>query len=221
MKKNLKQLVIVLILAIMIFPASVRAEGNNCFGDDLKGADQEAFSTLIDEIQCIKEAHPEFNDERILEIIDQNHTKFERGISDIWNSLTDSEKKLCIRYPFAALKVNTAKNIATSKTESKFGMNGLGDRSDAFRHGIWNAEMTILIGKEKAELFATAHEDKDVTGNESDGYPKAAHRDMDLHNNAVGREIGEDNNKATEEEMADIIYNEVMSPETQFVWLHE
>ena len=41
------------------------------------------------------------------------------------------------------------------------------------------------------------------------------------HNNAVGREIGEDNNKATEEEMADIIYNEVMSPETQFVWLHE
>jgi hypothetical protein len=115
----------------------------------LKGADQEAFSTLIDEIQCIKEAHPEFNDERILEIIDQNHTKFERGISDIWNSLTDSEKKLCIRYPFAALKVNTAKNIATSKTESKFGMNGLGDRSDAFRHGIWNAEMTILIGKEK------------------------------------------------------------------------
>ena len=154
MKKNLKQLVMVLILAIMIFPASVRAEGNNCFGDDLKGADQEAFSTLIDEIQCIKEAHPEFNDERILEIIDQNHTKFERGISDIWNSLTDSEKKLCIRYPFAALKVNTAKNIATSKTESKFGMNGLGDRSDAFRHGIWNAEMTILIGKEKAELFA-------------------------------------------------------------------
>lgn len=149
MKKNLKQLVMVLILAIMIFPASVRAEGNNCFGDDLKGADQEAFSTLIDEIQCIKEAHPEFNDERILEIIDQNHTKFERGISDIWNSLTDSEKKLCIRYPFAALKVNTAKNIATSKTESKFGMNGLGDRSDAFRHGIWNAEMTILIGKEK------------------------------------------------------------------------
>ena len=171
----------------------------------MKGADQEAFSTLIDEIQCIKEAHPEFNDERILEIIDQNHTKFERGISDIWNSLTDSEKKLCIRYPFAALKVNTAKNIATSKTESKFGMNGLGDRSDAFRHGIWNAEMTILIGKEKAELFATAHEDKDVTGNESDGYPKAAHRDMDLHNNAVGREIGEDNNKATEEEMADTV----------------
>ena len=42
--------------------------------------------------------------------------------------------------------------------------------------------------KERAELFATAHEDKDVTGTESDGYPKTAHRDMDLHNNEVGRE---------------------------------
>lgn len=51
--------------------------------------------------------------------------------------------------------------------------------------------MTVLIGKERAELFATAHEDKDVTGTESDGYPKTAHRDMDLHNNEVGREIGE------------------------------
>lgn len=86
-----------------------------------------------------------------------------RGIIDIWNALTDSEKTLCIRYPFDALKVNTARNIATEQTERKFGCNGLGDRSDAFRHGIWNAEMTVLIGSEKAELFATAHEDKDVT----------------------------------------------------------
>ena len=39
--------------------------------------------------------------------------------------------------------------------------------------------MTVLIGKERAELFATAHEDKDVTGTESDGYPKTAHKDMD------------------------------------------
>ena len=52
MKKNLKQLVMVLILAIMIFPASVRAEGNNCFGDDLKGADQERkYEELVEEIK--------------------------------------------------------------------------------------------------------------------------------------------------------------------------
>lgn len=28
-----------------------------------------------------------------------------------------------------------------------------------FRHGIWNAEMSILLGSKKAELFATAHEE--------------------------------------------------------------
>ncbi len=78
-----------------------------------------------------------------------------------------------------------------------------------------------MIGKKKAELFATAHEDKDVTGNESDGYPKTAHRDMDLHNNEVGRSIGERNSGATEGEMADVIYQEVYSETTQFIWLHE
>ena len=81
--------------------------------------------------------------------------------------------------------------------------------------------MTVLIGSEKAELFATAHEDKDVTGNESDGYPKTAHRDMDLHNNEVGRSIGEKNKAASESEMADIIYQEIYSETTLFIWLHE
>lgn len=130
-------------------------------------------------------------------------------------------KEICIRYPFDALKVNTAKNIATSQTKAKFGTNGLGDRSDAFRHRIWNAEMTALIGREKAELFATAHEDKHVTGNESDGFPKTAHRDMDLHNNEIGRIIGEKNGDASEDEMAEITYQEVYSTITQFIWLHE
>lgn len=184
------------------------------------------FEEMIGEIQNIKFEHPEYTEEDILRIMNERHlTEHEtveiKGISDIWNMLTDSEKRLCIRYPFDALKVNTARNIATEQTERKFGYSGLGDQSDAFRHGIWNAEMTILIGKEKAELFATAHEDKDVTGNESDGYPKTAHRDMDLHNNEIGREIGEKNKEATEDEMADIIYQDIYSETTSFIWLHE
>lgn len=120
-----------------------------------------------------------------------------------------------------ALKVNQAKNIATSQTENKFGYNGLGDRSDAFRHGIWNAEMTVLIGKERAELFATAHEDKDISGNEMDGYPKTAHKEMDLHNNEIGRNIGEINKNVSEGERADIIYQNINSETTEFIWLHE
>lgn len=205
----------------MFFPVSVFANENNYVGCDLIGVEESKFENLIEEIQNIETTHPEYTDEMIKNVLDERHQRSGKGIIDIWNVLTDSEKKLCIRYPFDALKVNKAKNIATSQTEAKFGTNGLGNRSDAFRHGIWNAEMTVLIGKERAELFATAHEDKDVTGTESDGYPKTAHRDMDLHNNEVGREIGEKNKEASESEMADIIYQEIYSATTSFIWLHE
>ena len=206
---------------VLIFQISVLASENNYSGNDLNGVEQSEFENLIVEILNIKAAHPEYADEIILEILDEQHQGTRRGLVDIWNVLTDSEKKLCIRYPFDALKVNTAKNIATSQTEIKFGYNGLGDRSDAFRHGIWNAEMTILIGKDKAEMFATAHEDKNVTGNESDGYSKSAHKEMDLHNNEVGRNIGESNVDASEDEMADIIYETIYSENCQFIWLHD
>ena len=143
------------------------------------------------------------------------------GIIDIWNSLTDSEKKLVIRYPFDALKVNQAKNIATTQTETKFGVNGLGNKSDAFRHGIWNAEMTYLIGETKAELFATAHEDKDVSGTESDGFLKTEHKNMDLHNNEVGRILAMQNPGLTEDALANLIYSEVNKENSSFIWLHE
>lgn len=225
MKKILKCLALILALTALS-PISVLASENNPISNDLQGADDDQFEELIKEITNIKYTHPEYQEEEILSVMNQQHSQLgqgenARGLTDIWNALTESEKKLCIRYPFAALKVNTAKNIAISQTEEKFGINGLGDKSDAFRHGLWNAEMTVLIGKDKAELFATAHEDKDVTGNESDGYPKTAHRDMDLHNNEVGRAIGEQNKDVSEDEMANIIYQDIFSGTTQFVWLHE
>lgn len=174
---------------------------------------QSAFEEMINEIETIKSENPGLSEDEILKLMDNRYPSSleERGIIDIWNGFTDSEKTLCIRYPIDALIVNTARNIATEQTERKFSYSGLDDWSDAFRHGIWNAEMTILIGREKAELFATAHEDKDVTGNELDGYPKTAHRDKDLHNNEVGRTIGEMNSGSSEDEMADIIYQDICS----------
>ena len=213
-----------MLIVATISPITVQASTIQQSKENLLSMQSTEFENLISEILNIKEEHPEYTEKMILQIMNERHPQIKdssRGIIDIWNALTDSEKKLCIRYPFDALKVNTARNIATEQTDRKFGFSGLGDRSDAFRHGIWNAEMTVLIGKEKAELFATAHEDKDVTGNESDGYPKTAHRDMDLHNNEVGRAIGEQNKDVSEDEMADIIYQDIFSETTQFVWLHE
>lgn len=181
---------------------------------------QEELQKIINIIETIKEQEPEISEEKLLKKVEFALQK-QRGILDTWKALTDSEKKLVIRYPFDALKVNKAKDIAQSQTENKFGYNGLGDKSDAYRHGIWNAEMTVLIGSEKAELFATAHEDKDTTGTESDGFAKAMHKNMDLHNNAIGRKIGEENQTAMEDEMAQIIYEAVNSENTEFIWLHE
>lgn len=224
MKRSLIKIVGMLLIVATLSPITVQASTIQQTEGDLASIQSTEFENLIYEIQNIKEEHPEYTEEMILKIMNERHPHIKdssKGIIDIWNALTDSEKKLCIRYPFDALKVNTAKDIATSQTEAKFGFNGLGDRSDAFRHGIWNAEMTVLIGKEKAELFATAHEDRDVTGNESDGYSKTEHRGMDLHNNEVGRMIGEKNSKVSEEEMAEIIYYEIYNVETQFIWLHE
>ena len=224
-KKSLLILGLVGCLSV-ISPVTVLAESNLQSKTDLVWTSPTIFKELIREIEDIKKEHPVYTEDDILRIMNERHATTHdeedaKGIIDIWNALTESEKKLCIRYPFDALKVNTAKNIATNQTEIKFGRNGLGDKSDAFRHGIWNAEMTILIGKEKAELFATAHEDKDITGTESDGFPKTAHRDMDLHNNEIGRNLGEKNKDASEDEMADIIYQDLYSEATEFVWLHE
>lgn len=207
----------------IVSPLSVIANSGNQNLTVSDSISQSAFVEMINEIETIKSENPGLSENEILKLMDNRHSSSlnERGIIDIWNVLTDSEKTLCIRYPFDALKVNTARNIAIEQTERKFGYNGLGDQSDAFRHGIWNSEMTVLIGLEKAELFATAHEDKDVTGNESDGYPKTAHRDMDLHNNEIGRAIGNQNKDASEDQMADIIYQDICSEETQFIWLHD
>lgn len=145
----------------VISPVTALAESNLQSKTDLVWTSPTIFKELIREIEDIKKEHPVYTEDDILRIMNERHATTHdeedaKGIIDIWNALTESEKKLCIRYPFDALKVNTAKNIATNQTEIKFGRNGLGDKSDAFRHGIWNAEMTILIGKEKAELFATA-----------------------------------------------------------------
>ena len=227
MKMNRKFLkfVVMCIVCVMLFGNVISVYANDTpmiteeFNDNTV-----QWKELIEEIAKIKRENPLKSEEEIVSIVSiRVNTKdgINRGISDIWNALTETEKKLLIRYPLAALKGNDAKNIATRQTERKFGHNGLGDRSDAFRHGIWNAEMTILIGAEKAELFATAHEEKDTTGVESDGHTKLEHKNMDLHNNSVGREIGLAHSSLSEEQMADYIYDVIYQENTPFVWLND
>lgn len=219
--RKIKRIAIMLCSVMLIGTAPTIVCNASTGVSEIDGYNEERFQELVNIVVDLK---LDIKDEEmvftILEEKAENNI-LRSSVGDIWNALTETEKKLLIKYPFDALKVNTAKNIATTQTEIKFGYSGLGDRSDAFRHGIWNAEMTILIGENKAELFATAHEDINTEGYESDGFLKTEHRNMDLHNNGIGREIGKNSGSITENELADIIYGNIYSNTSRFIWLHE
>ena len=110
-----------------------------------------------------------------------------------WNTLTDKEKSLVIIEPRKAMATKALANQAYDMTQDEFGYNGLGDKSDGFRHGVWNALMTRDITRAWADLYATAHGSgktkKQLEKKAADGYKEKEHRKMDLHNNAVGRDV--------------------------------
>lgn len=95
----------------------------------------------------------------------------------------NAEKALAKKDYYAAYQVNRAKIIAEDYVTRIYGrQNDIdGTQVNAFRHAMWNAVMTDTIGEKKAKKFADAHEE----------FPNnpVEHKDMDLHNNKLGREI--------------------------------
>ena len=78
-----------------------------------------------------------------------------------------------------AYQVYKSKKEAEKASENMPGQwNGTGD---AYRHCVWNCEMAKKIGQDEAKKFADAHEDE-KNGN-------CYETTMDLHNNAIGREL--------------------------------
>lgn len=76
-----------------------------------------------------------------------------------------------------------AAGIANREAKARYPSESLIDgKGDAFRHCSWSALMVIRIGEEYAEIIGTNHE------NLGDGEPEQ--NEMDLINNATGREIG-------------------------------
>jgi len=62
------------------------------------------------------------------------------------------------------------------------GHNGHKDASDAFRHCYWSALITREIGENEALKFTTMHESSPLNA--------PIERNMDLHNNRIGIDIG-------------------------------
>jgi hypothetical protein len=74
---------------------------------------------------------------------------------------------------------------------------------DAFRHAIWNALNARDLGDKKAKKFGDAHE---AMTDQPD-----AEREMDLHNNEMGRKIGTSESNKSEEAMVKDIENAIVN----------
>jgi hypothetical protein len=80
------------------------------------------------------------------------------------------------------------------------------NQQDAFRHTYWNALMVNEFGEDWAKRFATAHES--IANN------PAAREAMDLHNNAVGREIAVADPHESNEVIANRVFQAVRDGRT-------
>lgn len=72
--------------------------------------------------------------------------------------LTIKERDLITKKPYEAITVFLQKQKAEGMTLSKFGRDGDGDESDAYRHFIWAALMSKELGPDTAKEFLDAHE---------------------------------------------------------------
>ena len=128
-------------------------------------------------------------------------------------TITSREAELVVMYPVQAAKAFFASEDADKKVAFFYNTDAWQDNADAFRHAYWNALMTKRISKfytiptgtpefpssitveiDFAKLFADAHEtDPDNIG---------VDKEMDLRNNALGREMAETYSELSEEELA-------------------
>ena len=150
------------------------------------------------------------------------------SVGEKWYNFKYNEKRAFIMHPAKGLASYILGQHATAYTVQIFGINGLGDPSDAFRHAMWCALMARNIGHKYADLFATAHETGPVRGESdicADGFKLDDHREMDLHNNEVGMSfITEYDTKKTtsDEELAKRVLSKLTGhKETGLIWLHE
>lgn len=105
-----------------------------------------------------------------------------QGFEEEYKKLKQAEKDLVWQYPIAALTMRGNKHKAMEQTSSHFGHSGTNDKSDAFRHGMFQILNTLTVGETIARLFANAHETETPLG-------LTLEREMDLFNNERGFEL--------------------------------
>ena len=107
-----------------------------------------------------------------------------RPISKLFDeALTEAETELIATYPLRVAKLLRIKDDAETTSEAAKRRDDQVPQ-DAYRHVLWSFLLTRQYGAPFAERVTDAHEQGD-TGN------TPAEREMDLHNNAIGRRWAE------------------------------
>jgi hypothetical protein len=82
---------------------------------------------------------------------------------------------------FKSWRVFQGANRARDKSVQYFPQMYSSTQRDAYRHIFWNMQMRRYVGEDYAQLIANGYENLGNNG--------PADRTMDLHNNAIGREV--------------------------------
>ncbi|MCD8742521.1 hypothetical protein LT679_18065 [Mucilaginibacter roseus] len=132
------------------------------------------------------------------------------GITNIAQKLTPEEWKVVILNPTKSYKAYKTVVPAGKAAQDNYPCDkdaGFEDnKADAIRHAYWNVLMAKNIDNAFAEKMATAHESE-----AGDTYAKK----MDLHNNAVGRQLVKNNPTATTEQLLQVLM------QGKFVYVNE
>lgn len=136
------------------------------------------------------------------------------AIDRAWDHLSNDEKKFVVAHPAEAAGFLIQAEQAIADTVSRFSQSDRedGKRGNAFQHAMWNALMAQWRPEYAAE-FANAHEQYPGWAQ----WSETPFRNMDLHNNEVGRQIGLDNRFVTRQELANLVMNALNSNQLQVV----
>lgn len=108
--------------------------------------------------------------------------------------------------PVWSFVIKECQDDAERETERRFGYNGRNDETDAFRHCMRSGLISKRISHSEAIKFTTMHEMQDVND--------FAEKSMDLHNNKIGAEIGQ--NVGSERSIADECYKALQQGKLKF-----
>ena len=110
-------------------------------------------------------------------------TQFLFQLTDLYPSLTASERALASKDPSKALKAYQLSAKAESQCHKLYNTSELNDESDACRHFVWAGLLQNEFGREFAERVLYAHEQEPSQPEEQ--------KAMDLANNQRGVSVAE------------------------------